>query len=283
MHSQLWGTVTTPRPGWTSVPQHRGLLGVPAGLTTRIAGLRQTLPSRRYFLTCWGLEKKTQALDFVQEVQPSLSSSRCSLPPPWTRPSTSFGSCVSAKLVSLWSLSWGHAPWEGLESAAALAAQRPRVRNEQDPDFIREWPGPLASRCWVARPFRPTLGPGHWGEAGQGRTDGVLPSRVSGHLWESGGGAKLPNSQRRLPTTKLQSEASDCPKSGNAREGAPGTQSEAAATAHSVTHGPTWLQPARPAGGPLNFIPGCWTWSQTHWGVSSPGMYQPRSLGVPGH
>lgn len=157
------------------VSHSAGLLGVPAGLTTRNAGLRQTLPSQRYFLTCWGLEKKTQASDFVQEVQPSLSSGRCSPPPPWTRPSTSFGSCVSAQLVSLRSLAWVHTPWEGLESVAALAAQRPQVGNEQDPGFIREWPGPLASPCWMARPFRPTLGPGHWWGAGQGRRDGCCP------------------------------------------------------------------------------------------------------------
>lgn len=101
MHSQLWGTVTAPRPGWTGVPKHRGLLGVPAGLTTRNAGLTQTLPSQSYFLACWGLEKKSQASDFAQEVQPSLSSSRCSPPPPWTHPSTSFASCISAQPVSL--------------------------------------------------------------------------------------------------------------------------------------------------------------------------------------
>lgn len=46
-------------------------------------------------------------------------------------------------------------------------------------------------------------------------------SCVPGRLWGPGGGTKLPNSQRRLPTTKLQSEASDSPKSGNTREGAP--------------------------------------------------------------
>lgn len=208
MHSQLWGTVTAPRPGWTGVPKHRGLLGVPAGLTTRNAGLTQTLPSQRYFLACWGLEKKSQASDFAQEVQPSLSSSRCSPPPPWTHPSTSFASCISAQPVSLRSLAWGHALWEGLESAAALAARRPQVGNEQDPGFIPEWPGLLASLCWVARPSTPTLGPGHLWGAGQGKTDGCC-SHVSRRLWESGGGAKLRNSQRRLPTTKLQSEASD--------------------------------------------------------------------------
>lgn len=47
-------------------------------------------------------------------------------------------------------------------------------------------------------------------------------SCVPGCLWGPGGGTKLPNSQRRLPTTKLQGEASDSPKSGNTGEGAPG-------------------------------------------------------------
>lgn len=67
------------------MPQHRGLLGVPAGLPTRNAGLRQTLPSQRHFLTCWGLEKKTQASDLVRgaakpELRPLLCASSLDSP-----------------------------------------------------------------------------------------------------------------------------------------------------------------------------------------------------------
>lgn len=245
------GTVTTPRPGWADVLQHRGLLGVPAGLPTRNAGLRQTLPSQRHFLTCWGLEKKTQASDLVQEVQPSLSSGRCSAPPPWTRPSTSCGSHISVQPVSLWPLAWRHTPWRGLERAAALVpcVRRPQMGNEQDPVRIREWPGPLVFPCRVARPSRLTLGPGCWEGAARGGETGAA-SCVPGRLWDPGGGTKLPSSQRRLPTTKLKSEASDRPKSRNVGERAPGARCEASDRAHSASHGPTWLQPARPTGGP---------------------------------
>lgn len=100
-------------------------LGSPAGLPVRNAGLRQTLPSQRHFLTCWGLEKETQTSDRVQEVQPSLSSGRCSAPPLWTRPSTPCGSRISVQPVSLWPLAWGHTPWRGLEGAGALVALCP--------------------------------------------------------------------------------------------------------------------------------------------------------------
>lgn len=75
-------------------------------------------------------------------------------------------------------------------------------------------------------------------------------SCVAGHLWDPGGGTKLPSSQRRLRTTKLKSEALDRPKSRNVWERAPRAWCEASARAHSANHGPTWLQPARPIGGP---------------------------------